>query len=301
MSAPPSSSSSSKGLITLDELIGDTSILNCECWDFPIRGLTVSYWIYTHPTLTKDQPPIFCLHGGPAFTHNYILPLKLLTLRTGVPTIFYDQAGCGDSSRALAGDPAKDFPHLLTVDYYVEELLALLAHVRSTGAPLTSYYVYGSSWGSMLAQEFAIHLSKTGAELGGASLLGLVLDGALCDGEVYIKTQWEERIATLPTFTQRLLRKLEDEKDYGNPKYQVRARKNDTVRARTRCASPCALSTFHLSLVLFPQRCDRLSIFRSFFSSLVHLHHRSLSYSLLLSLSFSLSLSFPSFSLAVTR
>ena len=44
-----------------------------------------------------------------------------------------------------------DAPHLLTVEYYVDELYALIAHFK-----LDWYYVYGNSWGSMLAQEFAV-------------------------------------------------------------------------------------------------------------------------------------------------
>jgi hypothetical protein len=45
--------------------------------------------------------------------------------------------------------------------------------------------------------------------------------GALCDAQVYIKSQWRDVLSTLPTLTQKLLRKLEDEKDYDNPMYKV--------------------------------------------------------------------------------
>eukprot|EP00596_Hydrurales_sp_CCMP1899_P007528 CAMPEP_0119043228 /NCGR_PEP_ID=MMETSP1177-20130426/19660_1 /TAXON_ID=2985 /ORGANISM="Ochromonas sp, Strain CCMP1899" /LENGTH=185 /DNA_ID=CAMNT_0007010911 /DNA_START=505 /DNA_END=1062 /DNA_ORIENTATION=- len=51
-------------------------------------------------------------------------------------------------------------------------------------------------------------------------LKGLMLDGALCDAQVYIKTQWRDVLSTLPTLTQKLLKKLEDEKDYDNPMYK---------------------------------------------------------------------------------
>ena len=66
------------------------------------------------------------------------------------------------------------------------------------------YYVYGSSWGTVLAQEFAVGRP--------AGLRGLVLDGALCDGPTYIRTQWRDRLSTMPTYTQQLLRTLEDRK-----------------------------------------------------------------------------------------
>lgn len=63
----------------------------------------------------------------------------------GYSTIFYDQCGCGASS--FVKDPKKDAPQLLTVDFYVQELAKLVQELQ-----LTRFYVYGSSWGSMLAQ-----------------------------------------------------------------------------------------------------------------------------------------------------
>lgn len=63
----------------------------------------------------------------------------------GYPVIFYDQGGCGDST--FVEDPAKDAPWLLTLEYYLEELNQLIKHLQ-----IPEYYVYGSSWGSMVRQ-----------------------------------------------------------------------------------------------------------------------------------------------------
>jgi pimeloyl-ACP methyl ester carboxylesterase len=78
-------------LITLDNLIGDTSHIICEESSFVINGLTVQTWIYYNPKI-QQKPPIIVIHGGPGFTHNYLLPLKLLA-EFGYPLVFYDQAG----------------------------------------------------------------------------------------------------------------------------------------------------------------------------------------------------------------
>lgn len=143
------------------------------------------------------------MHGGPAFTHNYMLPLKLLA-RKGYPVIFYDQAGCGSSFIPKNLD---EFPQLLTIKYYVREAHAIVAALK-----LEQYFVYGSSWGSILAQEFAISRPK--------GLIGMVLDGALCDSQLYIKSQWEDVLSELPTFTQQKLRKLEDSGKHLSPEYK---------------------------------------------------------------------------------
>lgn len=111
------------------------------------------------------------MHGGPSFTHNYMIPLKILA-RKGYPVIFYDQAGCGASFKT---NDFKKYPQLLTVEYYVKE-----AHCLVKALKLDQYFVYGSSWGSILAQEFAITQPK--------GLIGQILDGALCDGKFYIES-----------------------------------------------------------------------------------------------------------------
>jgi len=197
-------------LITLDNLIGDTSHIICEKSSFTKNGLKIAVWIYYNPNVVQ-RAPIIVIHGGPAFTHNYLLPLKLLA-EFGYPVVFYDQAGCGDST--FVKDPENDAPWLLTIEYYVEELSALIHTFQ-----LYEYYLYASSWGTVVAQEFAVSISSsTDAMLRG--LQGLILDGALCDGETYIQTQWRDRIATLPMFTQNLLKKLLNDKAFDSPLYR---------------------------------------------------------------------------------
>ena len=48
--------------------------------------------------------------------------------------------------------------------------------VKELGIERNGFYVYGSSWGTCLAQEYAV-LRPDG-------LRGLILDGALCDGQL---------------------------------------------------------------------------------------------------------------------
>jgi len=153
-------------------------------------------------------------------THLSLKPLVLLA-DEGHPVILYDQAGCGASSRDAAERPEEDTPWLLTVDYYVEELYALLASLGLGGergersqrpGAREGYYVYGLSWGAMLAQEFAVTKPS--------GLRGLILSGALADGALYISTQWRDRISTMPTFTQRLLGELEGAKAYDTAAYR---------------------------------------------------------------------------------
>lgn len=213
--APPSAGITEHGEVTLEALVGRSlAHLKETTGTVKVRGLDVRWWRYENPARC-DKAPVVALHGGPSMTHHSVKPLVLLA-DEGHPVIFYDQAGCGESSRDAAENPSRDTPWLLTVGYYVEELYAVLTALGLLGGSGTTgrsegYYVYGLSWGSMLAQEFAVTQPS--------GLRGLILSGALCDGEVYIKTQWRDRISTMPTFTQKLLRELEDTKGYDSKAY----------------------------------------------------------------------------------
>jgi hypothetical protein len=84
------SSNSPPFSVPLDDIIGATSHLTCVVHDIFVKGLTVKCWKYTSPKFTSFKPTVIGIHGGPAFTHRYMLPLKLLA-DDGFPVILYDQ------------------------------------------------------------------------------------------------------------------------------------------------------------------------------------------------------------------
>ena len=202
----------------------------------------IKWWAF-YPCEGGDKPPIIAMHGGPSFTHKYMLPLKLMAYPEfgGYPVIFYDQCGCGGSttivslketsdkgnkdmkaSSSVNSEPDETPPHLFTVQYYVEEFVHLLRTWNtSKDNPISfknGYYLYGSSWGTILAQEVAVYLRMKmdqNSTLSQSSLnelpmlLGMFLDGALSDAQLYCKSQWKYRISRMPGFTYHLLKKLD--------------------------------------------------------------------------------------------
>jgi len=87
--------------------------------------------------------PLLCLHGGPGSTHHYFKPLEELAAQ-GRRVVVYDQLGCGNSDRP-------DDPNLWTVELFVDELRTL-----RDALGLERIHLLGSSWGSMLALEYAL-------------------------------------------------------------------------------------------------------------------------------------------------
>ena len=195
---------------SLDELLGKDSAAAYTRVERSVateNGLAVTCWLYRAASVPADAelPVVVGLHGGPAFAHNYILPLILLC-DAGFAVLLYDQAGCGRSS---ADVDLAVHPELVTLEYYGRELACVLEAYR---LPERGYHLYGSSWGTILAQEHAI-LQPPG-------LRSLVLDGALCDAQLYITSQWRHNLSKLPLLTQARLRALEEARDFASPSYK---------------------------------------------------------------------------------
>lgn len=105
-----------------------------------VTGGKVWYGIYG----TGTKPPLVVVHGGPGATHYYPMPfMKELADTDGRPIIFYDQLGCGQSDR-----PSD------TTLWTVERFTAELTTVMNT-LGYAEYHVWGHSWGTQLALNYA--------------------------------------------------------------------------------------------------------------------------------------------------
>jgi len=192
---------------TCDEIIPNLCPLTQQEGTLQVRNKPLKYWIYSSPasSLSNNALPLITVHGGPAFCHNYMLPLKQIACQ-GRMVVFYDQMGCGGSWRP-EGRVSEEAPWLLTMEYYEEELDALVTHLG-----FEKFHLLGSSWGGILIQNYALSF--------GHKLKSLVLASSLSDAKLYIRSQQQHRHTTLPPVMQRFLIQVELEKDYENPIYQ---------------------------------------------------------------------------------
>lgn len=116
------------------------------------------------------RPPLICLHGGPGSTHHYFRRLESLASERRA-VIVYDQVGCGHSSHPRMSE--------LGVEVFVDELINLRERLG-----LERLHVLGTSWGGMLAIEYAL-LKPHG-------LIGLVLSSTLAS-----TTSWADEARRL--------------------------------------------------------------------------------------------------------
>jgi proline iminopeptidase len=99
------------------------------------------------------------LHGGPGFTHDYMECMEDLLPKEGIEFYYYDQLGAGNSD--MPTDTS-----LWQLPRFVEEV----EQVRK-GLGLENFYLFGHSWGSMLAMEY---LHKYQDHVKGAVLSNMV-------------------------------------------------------------------------------------------------------------------------------
>jgi proline iminopeptidase len=92
----------------------------------------------------SDALPMLTLHGGPGMNHFYFECFEDFLPAAGLSFYYYDQLGCGFSD-------VPDDKSLWTFDRYISEV----EQVRR-GLGLDRMMLYGHSWGSMLAMEYAV-------------------------------------------------------------------------------------------------------------------------------------------------
>jgi proline-specific peptidase len=127
----------------------------------PFRGHET--WYRVIGDLGTGGLPLLCLHGGPGAPNAAQSPLEPLSADRAL--VQYDQLGCGNSTN-------HDDRSLWTVETFVAEVGAVREALG-----LDRVHVLGSSWGAMLAIEYALTQPP--------GLVSLVLTSALSSSRLW--------------------------------------------------------------------------------------------------------------------
>lgn len=143
---------------------------------------------------------ILTLHGGPGVSCEYLEDSFTKYFPPDqYEIIYYAQLGSLNSDQP-------DDPSLWKIERFREEVETVRKALK-----LENFYLYGQSWGGMLAIEYALKYQH--------HLKGLILSntpGSIASYETYIQTLRSK----LPTQVQNQLQAYEKNSDFSNPKYQ---------------------------------------------------------------------------------
>lgn len=154
---------------------------------------------------TAKYPPLICLHGGPGFTHNYLLPICLIYEDYGIPVLMYDQIGCGGSTRFPEKRGEEEF-------WTPQLFMAELDNIKSR-LGIKEFDLLGQSWGGMLAGEYAIECQPK-------HLRKLIISDSPSDMKVWVQTANRLRKA-LPPDVQETLDRCEREGKTDTEEYEA--------------------------------------------------------------------------------
>jgi len=177
-----------------DVLSGGVHMLPIE----PAKGV-FHVWtkrIGNHPTMK-----VLLLHGGPGATHEYLEAFDSYFPAAGIEYYYYDQLGSYYSDQPHE-------PELVQLERFVEEVEQVR---KGLGLDRSNFYLYGHSWGGLLAIEYALKYQQY--------LKGLIISNMMASGSEY--NDYAKKVL-MPDMDQDALAEIqgyEEAGEYENPRY----------------------------------------------------------------------------------
>jgi proline iminopeptidase len=172
-----------------------------------VRKIPVStphgeFRVWTKRVGNNPAAKVLLLHGGPGFNHEYLEAVDSFLPQAGVEYYYYDQLGSSYSDQP-------DEPDLWEIDRFVDEVEQVR---KALGLGQENFFLYGQSWGGLLAMEYALAHQE--------QLKGLIVSNMMSSVPAYNDYA---RTAIMPKLDQEALAeimRLEAEGDTDNPRYE---------------------------------------------------------------------------------
>jgi proline iminopeptidase len=168
----------------------------------PIKTAKGNFSVWTKRVGNNPKIRLLLLHGGPGGTHELYecfdgyLPIE------GIEYIYYDQLGSYYSDQP-------DDPELWTIEHFVDEVEQVR---QALGLTKDNFFLYGQSWGGILALEYALAHQQ--------HLKGLIISNMVSDVHGYNRYAREVLGPQMGPEVYAEILALEDAEDYENPRYE---------------------------------------------------------------------------------
>lgn len=180
---------------------GRTDVLAGGVRMIPITTPQGTFKVWTKRVGNNPTIKVLLLHGGPGMTHEYLEAFDSYFPGAGIEYYYYDQLGSAYSDQP-------DDPSLVDLPRYVEEVEQVR---KALGLTNRNFYLYGHSWGGLLAVEYALKY--------GRNLKGMVISNMMMSIPAY--NRYADTVL-MPAMDQKALaeiRQLEADKKYDDPRY----------------------------------------------------------------------------------
>ena len=167
----------------------------------PVQTPQGTFHVWTKRVGNNPRVKVLLLHGGPGMTHEYLEAFDSYLPAAGYEYYYYDQLG------SYYSDQPKD-PKLWQLTRFVEEVEQVR---KALGLGHDNFFLYGQSWGGLLAMEYALKYQ--------AHLKGLIISNMVASVPAY---NVYAREVLMPAMDQKALAEiqhLEASGDTENPRY----------------------------------------------------------------------------------
>ena len=167
----------------------------------PINTPKGEFKVWTKRVGNNPKIKVLLLHGGPGVTHEIYECFDGYFPQEGIEYYYYDQLG------SYYSDQPKDLS-LWELDRFVEEV----EQVRvALGLNKDNFYLYGQSWGGILAMEYALKYQE--------NIKGLIISNMVASIPDYQKYSDEVLSPKMDPEVLKEILSFEEKEDYTNPRY----------------------------------------------------------------------------------
>ncbi len=133
----------------------------------PVTTPSGTFHVWTKRVGNNPRIKVLLLHGGPGMTHEYLEAFDSYLPAAGIEYYYYDQLGSFYSDQP-------DNPELWDTARFVEEVEQVR---QALGLNKDNFYLYGHSWGGILAIEYALKYQQ--------NLKGLIISDMMSSAPAY--------------------------------------------------------------------------------------------------------------------
>ncbi|RYD96295.1 MAG: alpha/beta fold hydrolase [Sphingobacteriales bacterium] len=181
---------------------GDSGVQTAGIRMIPIQTGAGTFKVWTKRFGNNPRIKILLLHGGPAFTHEYMECFESFFPKEGFEFYEYDQLG------SYYSDQPKD-SSLWTTERFVEEVEQVR---KAIGADSSNFYVLGNSWGGILGMEYALKYQN--------HMKGLVVANMVASIPDYVKYANEVLAPQMDPKVVAEIHAIEARGEYDSPRYE---------------------------------------------------------------------------------
>jgi proline iminopeptidase len=167
----------------------------------PVTTPSGTFQVWTKRTGNNPAIKVLLLHGGPGATHEYLEAFDSYFPRAGIEYYYYDQLGSAYSDQP-------DDPSLWELPRFVDEVEQVRQALELDAG---NFYLYGHSWGGVLAIEYALAHQQ--------HLKGLIISNMMASIPAYNAYANDVLMPTMDPQALAEIQSFEEAEDYGNSRY----------------------------------------------------------------------------------